>query len=338
MTRLVLMLALITALFLAGCSNNEAMTDNLAELVADDTAASQPPAADNPTADILPNPAVSSDEPVPAATANIEVSLTTAHDDALSIEGQLALGTLRLEDGDLAVDEVQAVALLPLWEALLSLRNSDITASAELAAVVGQIERTMTPAQLAAIAAMQLTTQTLAELELEGGGFGRLAGRGAGVAEGGTQGRSGGLPGSGAGGGMGRGFPGSGAGTGVEVDEAFMATRQAERDSGTFQQQALTFSVIRLLQTKTGDVPQTGSGSVASTILTAIAAEIGIGVDDIQNHLEAGTSIVEIIEAAGGDVEQVRTALVSTLSQLENAAELDVEGLVDRWLAPPEEG
>ena len=68
---------------------------------------------------------------------------------ALSIQGQLAVGTLLLEETALAVDEVLAVELYPLWQALQSLSDSDTAAEVEVQAVVNQIQGTMTPEQVA---------------------------------------------------------------------------------------------------------------------------------------------------------------------------------------------
>jgi len=79
----------------------------------------------------------------------------------LSLEGRLLLGTLKLEDTDLAVTSTQAAELLPLWEALLSLTNSSIAASLEVDAVINQIKSTMSPEQIASITAMNLTQDDL---------------------------------------------------------------------------------------------------------------------------------------------------------------------------------
>ncbi len=86
--------------------------------------------------------------------------------------GQLALGTILLEETDNAVTPEQAVALLPLWQSL----QGGVTAQAEAEAVLKQVEGTMTAEQLAAIAAMQLTQEDLQAWMQEqglgtGGGF-----------------------------------------------------------------------------------------------------------------------------------------------------------------------
>jgi len=78
---------------------------------------------------------------------------------ALSEEMELLIGTFKLEDTDLAVNSEQAAQLLPLWQVLQSLETSDTAASEEIAAVVNQIEATMTSQQMDAITAMKLTQQ-----------------------------------------------------------------------------------------------------------------------------------------------------------------------------------
>jgi len=75
---------------------------------------------------------------------------------------ELMLGTLKLDEVDLAPDAAQAAGLLTLWQAYQSLATSDTAASQELDAVLGQIEETMAEEQLAAIAAMDLDQDDLA--------------------------------------------------------------------------------------------------------------------------------------------------------------------------------
>jgi hypothetical protein len=71
---------------------------------------------------------------------------------------QLALGTVRLEGTEQAVDATAAAQLLPLWELLSDLRTSSTAAPEELVATVQAIEAAMTTDQLAAIEAMELPT------------------------------------------------------------------------------------------------------------------------------------------------------------------------------------
>jgi hypothetical protein len=79
----------------------------------------------------------------------------------LSPEGQLLVGTLKLESTTLAISADQADQLLPLWETLQSLASSNTAASQEIDAVVSQIKSTMSPQQVSSITAMKLTQQDL---------------------------------------------------------------------------------------------------------------------------------------------------------------------------------
>jgi hypothetical protein len=80
----------------------------------------------------------------------------------LSLEGQLLVGTIKLESTSLAVTSDQANQLLPLWETLSSLASSSTAATQEIDAVVSQIKDTMTAEQISGITAMDLTRQDLA--------------------------------------------------------------------------------------------------------------------------------------------------------------------------------
>jgi len=109
-----------------------------------------------------------SNEATPAL-AQGSTAITTLSDDypdALSIRSQLMLGTLKLEETSNAVTPEQAEELLPLWQASRSLTRTGTGAEEEVNAVLSQIQEAMTPAQIEAIAAMQLTrtdNQTLAQ-------------------------------------------------------------------------------------------------------------------------------------------------------------------------------
>jgi hypothetical protein len=123
-------------------------------------------------------------------------TLDMSYDGALDARNQLVLGTIQLEGTDNAVTPEQATALLPLWQAL----QGGVTAQAEVEAVLKQIEGTMTPEQLEAIARLQLTREDL-RIWMQEQGMG-----------------------------PGGGFPG--AGGGEEVSPEARATRQAEFGSG----------------------------------------------------------------------------------------------------------
>jgi hypothetical protein len=87
----------------------------------------------------------------------------------LSLEGQLLVGTFKLENTTLAISSKQASTLLPLWETLESLASSNTAASQEVDAVVSQIESTMSSQQVSSITAMKLTQKDLAAAALDTG-------------------------------------------------------------------------------------------------------------------------------------------------------------------------
>lgn len=287
----------------------------------------------------------------PSGGAGTAVSATTSgsdsgrlsadYSDALTVQSQLALGTLQLEETDLAVDEALAAEILPLWQAVQSLSNSETAASAEINAVLNQIQDTMNPAQIQAIADMALTNEKMATMfesgELNiGRGFGQGQGSGDRTTnDSGSFRPGGGFPGGGPGGGAGGG-PGGGLPGGGTLSEDDIATRQAELESGDgfaqFQDRALLGAVIRILQTKTGEAPAAGPGDFFSTALAAVGTEIGLSVEEIQTRLNDGQSLVEIIEGAGSDVDAVRTAMIDALSELEGNGDFTPEQLVDNWL------
>ena len=70
---------------------------------------------------------------------------------------QLIIGTLKLEGTAQAVTAKQANDLLPLWQTMKVLSESDTAAQQEKDALIAQIQETMTDAQLRVITAMQLT-------------------------------------------------------------------------------------------------------------------------------------------------------------------------------------
>lgn len=162
------------------------------------------------------------------AASSAATILNEDYPDALSVQTQLTLGTLKLEETDLAVDSEQAAELLTLWQAIRSLSTSDVTAEGEIEALVNQILETMNSEQLEAIAAMELTQEGIFELTQE-----------LGIARGGdlttagdprSSAPDGIVPGSGPGGGLGGGPGGGGiGGLGGELNPEQIATLQAER-------------------------------------------------------------------------------------------------------------
>ncbi len=297
----------------------------------------------------------SQNEPVQAEEE--KARLADNYADALSIQGQLALGTLRLEDGELAIDEETAAELLPLWQALQSLMNSDTTAAVELEAVVNQIQDGMSAEQIAAIAEMKLTEDSLTSMiengELgfrrgagqggdgEGGFFGMLP-EGATPPEGGViivgpgGGPGGGGFGGGQGGGQGGGFGGGPGGGFGNLDEDARATRLAEFANGgtaDFQETLLVGLVVRLMQQKSGELPE--AFGRFDRVFEVIAEETGLSMEEIQVKAADGASLAEIVEANGGDLEVVRASLIEAFSGMSNAPELDVEQMADEWLGIP---
>lgn len=90
--------------------------------------------------------------------AYVSAALDTSYEGALPVNSQLSLGTFYLEETVDAVTPEQAAALLPLWQAI---QSGTLQNDTEINAVLKQIEGAMTPEQLTAIAAMQLTGEDL---------------------------------------------------------------------------------------------------------------------------------------------------------------------------------
>lgn len=137
---------------------------------------------------------------------------------------ELLVGTLSLDGTGQQVTPEQAAELLPLWKLLKSLSASDTAAQAEIDSLAGQIESAMTGEQLAAIQAMQLTSESTFTLMQDlgvtsGAQDGSAAGSGAGVS--GTPPEGGMGPGAGAG-------PGSGE-EAASMSPEQIATAQAAR-------------------------------------------------------------------------------------------------------------
>lgn len=95
--------------------------------------------------------------------AYVSANLDTSYEGALAARNQLALGTLNLAGTATAVTPDQAGALLPLWQALRATSQTGGSAQAEVNALLTQIEAGLTPDQLAAIKAQQLTQTDMQE-------------------------------------------------------------------------------------------------------------------------------------------------------------------------------
>jgi len=89
----------------------------------------------------------------------------------LSQPMQIAIGTIKLDGTGNAITKEQAAELLPLWETLQVLENSDTAASEEKEALLSQIQETMTGDQMQAIAALSLTRQDMFALMQSQGGL-----------------------------------------------------------------------------------------------------------------------------------------------------------------------
>jgi hypothetical protein len=74
---------------------------------------------------------------------------------------ELILGTILLQESEQAVDAAQAGTLLVLWKTYRSLVNSETSAEEEVSAVLDQVKDEMTAEQLAAIAALGLTSDNI---------------------------------------------------------------------------------------------------------------------------------------------------------------------------------
>ncbi len=98
----------------------------------------------------------------PASTASSADMYTSANLDvsyanALPARMQFSLGTLKLADTTTPVTPEQAAKFLPLWQTSQSMTSSGNSASAEVNALLEQIEAIFTTEQLTAIKDMKLT-------------------------------------------------------------------------------------------------------------------------------------------------------------------------------------
>ena len=193
--------------------------------------------------------------------ANTDVTEPVADENALPVETQLMLGTVKLDETEYAIDADQAFELLPLWKALRSLGDSETAAQAEVDAVVAQIQDTMTAEQMDAIADMKLSQENFAEvaeiLGIETGFSGRFgdmtpemkaaaqAARESGQAPSGGQVPGGGVPGMG--GGQGR---SGGQELSPEARETAIAERGGTSEAGLGINPAFLDALIEFLEAK----------------------------------------------------------------------------------------
>jgi len=146
-------------------------------------------------------------------------------DDALSPALQLVVGTLTLEETDLAVDAELAETLLPYWKLYVSLLDSDSTAPEELTGLIDEIEGLMATEQINSIARMELTQESMGTLIGELGILTNFRQDGSGEGDDTRPDRLEGMPeGTRPGGGQGGGPSGADG-----MDPELMATMQARR-------------------------------------------------------------------------------------------------------------
>jgi hypothetical protein len=98
------------------------------------------------------------------------VRLSQDYENAVNIQMQLLVGTLKLEGTSLAVTADQATELLPLWQMIRSLTGNGTAAQAEIDAVLSQIQETMSTEQIQAIQDMQISSEDY-QAQMEALGF-----------------------------------------------------------------------------------------------------------------------------------------------------------------------
>ncbi len=291
---------LLLALFLAACGGSDDAAENPSSNVAQAAESSQTSESNTTT---VRNP------------SNGEGRLGMNYTDALPASTQLVFGSLQLKETDQAIDETLAAEILPLWQAYRALSNADTTAQAELDAVINQIQDTMQPEQIQAIAALQLTSEgAQALLQEQGVRFGRgFGGDNTGDAAGG-----GGFPGGGGrlpgGGPRGGGLPGQGPGG--QVDPEARATAIAERfggdNTGAFLERGMLNALIRSLQVKTGERDESelqNRGGFFARLLQPASDASGVDVEILQAGMEEDKSLAEVITDNGGDLDAGKDAM-----------------------------
>ncbi len=90
--------------------------------------------------------------------------------------------------------------------------------------------------------------------------------------------------------------------------------------------------IVRLLGTKTGEISPNEPIRFFAIAFEVVSEAIGLSLEEIRAQSADGTTLAEIIETLGGDVESVHLALVEALSELPNAADRDLDQLASQWL------
>lgn len=179
---------------------------------------------------------------------------------ALPATTQLIIGTIKLDDTAQAVTVEQAADLLPLWQTMLVLTNSDTAADQEKEALIAQIQETMTTEQTQAIQDMNLTREDMASIIQEQGMAMGNSQSGNTQSRNSTRNNSGGFGPGGGGAPGGMPMPGGGevpggrfGGEGQNMSEEQIATAQAARQANeNFVPPLLINAVIEYLQEKAG--------------------------------------------------------------------------------------
>jgi hypothetical protein len=182
---------------------------------------------------------------------------------------KLALGTLALDKSAHPVDAAQATQLLFLWKGMRALSSDQSVATEEIQGLVKQIKDTMTPEQIAAIDALNLSFQDISaigkQVGLDLGNFGAgssnlspearatfQAARQSGQIQGGGGQFFGGEGGGGGNRQPGAGIPGVGGGPAASTNTS--NTTQTRSTGGSFQKLGVTpamiNAVIQFLQAK----------------------------------------------------------------------------------------
>jgi len=177
----------------------------------------------------------------------------------LSPSLQVAIGTLRLDQTENALTAEQAQELLPLWQTMRVLSESDTAAQQEIDALAEQIQETMTAEQRQAITDMNLSREDMMSVMQEqglalGGG---PAGGSSNNAPGGNQNGGGFDPGGFPGGappqgGFPGGGPGGGQGSGLTPDQIATAQASRQQTSSVLVPPMLINALIEYLQEKVG--------------------------------------------------------------------------------------
>lgn len=162
---------------------------------------------------------------------------------------ELALGTLKLEETDQAVDSEMAAQLLPLWQIMSELKANGSTADEELNAVVEQIKSTMTAEQIQAINDMQISRKDIAAAMQSGESSNANTtassnkaqnGAGGGMGGGMIPSEAGGMPAGGL-------LPDAGGAAGGPITSVRVSSAQNANSTGS---NALIEQVIQLLESK----------------------------------------------------------------------------------------